>query len=211
MSAEQSKGPGKKTLASVVGVAAASILFVTIPKDEGTEYRAYKDIVGIWTICNGDTANVRPGMVETKEGCQARLERQLIAHAEPVMKCVPTLWDDGRENQRAALVSLAYNVGIGAACKSTRQSGSGRANGARAVMRCYCGRKPGAARLGDCGCAGSGSGKSASGGCGDTAADRHLCRVPPVQDRPRHRGPHRPYLGRPRDGQDGSELANRIV
>lgn len=112
--------PGRKTtLAGVVGAAAAALLFVTIPEDEGTEYRAYRDIVGVWTICSGDTNDVRPGQVASKAECQERLERQLIRHAEPVMACTPGLRGPGRDYQRAAAVSLAYNVGVGAYCKST--------------------------------------------------------------------------------------------
>lgn len=107
------------TLAGVVGAAAAAGLFTTIPEDEGTEYRAYRDIAGIWTICQGDTKNVRPGMVETKEGCQRRLEEQLIAHAVPVMRCSPRLAEPGRDHQRWAAVSLAYNIGATAYCRST--------------------------------------------------------------------------------------------
>ena len=110
---------GPKGLAGVIGLIAASILFISIPKDEGTEYKAYRDIVGVWTICNGDTKNVAPGMKETKAGCQKRLEDQLIAHAKPVMACVPTLSEAGRDYQRAASVSLAYNIGTGAFCRST--------------------------------------------------------------------------------------------
>jgi lysozyme len=106
-------------LVALVGTIAASVLLVTIPKDEGTEYRAYKDIVSTWTVCSGDTANVRPGMVETPEGCRKRLEHQLIAHAEPVLKCVPWLAAEGRDYPRAASVSLAYNIGTTAFCRST--------------------------------------------------------------------------------------------
>jgi lysozyme len=116
---EAQRGPGRKTLAGIVGLTAAGILFVTIPKDEGTEYKAYRDIAGIWTICNGDTANVRPGQVASQAECQERLERQLIAHAAPVMACTPRLRDEGRDYQRAAAVSLAYNIGVGAYCRST--------------------------------------------------------------------------------------------
>lgn len=110
---------GFGALIGVLGLAAAALLVDKVPKEEGTEYRAYKDIAGIWTICNGDTNNVRPGMVETKQGCQDRLIEQLIAHAEPVMKCTPALRDEGRDFQRAAAVSLAYNIGVGAYCKSS--------------------------------------------------------------------------------------------
>lgn len=109
----------KKALVGVVGAIAAGVLFVSIPKDEGTELRAYRDIVGVWTVCNGDTANVRPGMVETPEGCRKRLERQLVAHAEPVLKCLPWLAVQGRDYPRAAAVSLAYNIGTDAFCRST--------------------------------------------------------------------------------------------
>ena len=118
---KQGPSPAAKKggLVAIVGALAAGLLFTTIPKDEGTEYKAYRAIVGVWTICNGDTTNVRPGMVETKEGCQKRLEQQLIAHAAPVMACSPRLKEEGRDYQRAAAVSLAYNIGVNAYCKST--------------------------------------------------------------------------------------------
>jgi len=111
---------GNKTaLAALLGPIAAAGLLITVPADEGTELRAYRDIVGVWTICTGDTSNVRPGMVETREGCQRRLEAQLLAHAGPVMACTPRLAEPGRDHQRWAAVSLAYNIGTGAYCRSS--------------------------------------------------------------------------------------------
>jgi GH24 family phage-related lysozyme (muramidase) len=131
--------PGRKTLAAVIGtVAGAAALFAMVPAEEsgrqvktevvGDEIKvthvrgnqhldAYLDIVKIPTICDGDTKGVKMGMRETPEGCARRLEAQLIAHAEPVVGCVPGL--KGRTNQVVAMVSLAYNVGVGAVCKST--------------------------------------------------------------------------------------------
>lgn len=106
-------------LAAIVGVVAATSLFATIPKEEGVEYKAYRDIAGIWTVCAGDTADVRLGLIETPEGCRQRLEKQLVAHAKPVMACTPALAEPGRDYQRAAAVSLAYNIGVGAYCRST--------------------------------------------------------------------------------------------
>jgi lysozyme len=113
--------PGAKAggLTAIIGSVAAGVLYVTIPEDEGTRYQAYRDIVGVLTICNGDTNDVRPGLVETREGCQRRLEQQLVAHAAPVMACTPRLKEPGRDYQRAAAVSLAYNVGVGAYCRSS--------------------------------------------------------------------------------------------
>ena len=49
--------------------------------------------------------------------CNARLERQLIAHAEPVLVCTPGLRDHPEE--LAAASSLAYNIGVSAYCRST--------------------------------------------------------------------------------------------
>lgn len=109
----------KTPLVALVGTVAATSLFATVPAHEGLSYKAYRDIAGIWTICYGDTKNVRAGMVETKAGCLERLERQLVAHAKPVMACSRRLAEPGREWQRAAAVSFAYNVGVGAYCRSS--------------------------------------------------------------------------------------------
>lgn len=131
--------PPKSALVALVGASAAAMLAVMIPHDEsgrkvaatvtgagelqvrhvsGPQYlRAYADIVGVWTICDGDTKGVRPGMIETEAGCKARLERQLVAHAAPVLKCAPGL--KGRDNQLVASVSLSYNIGTAGFCRST--------------------------------------------------------------------------------------------
>lgn len=115
--AAPAKKPPVKTLAGVIGVAAAAILAPLVMQWEGEERTAYRDIVGVWTICYGDTKDVTPGTTETKAQCQARLERQLIAHAEPVVKCTPGLKD--KPHALAAAASLAYNIGPAAYCKST--------------------------------------------------------------------------------------------
>jgi len=138
---EKTPPPPRKSLIAIVGVIAAIGLGTSIPRDEsgrtvearvapsgklqvdhkaGSQHlTAYRDIVGVLTICDGDTANVKPGLVETPEGCSRRLERQLVEHAEPVMACIPTLREPGRDYQRWAVVSFAYNVGTDAVCKST--------------------------------------------------------------------------------------------
>lgn len=119
--AEQSKSklPPKTTLVALVGALAAAGLYVSIPRDEGTKNTAYRDVANIYTICTGDTHDVHPGQVATDTECQQRLERQLIAHAEPVMACTPSLKAEGRDYQRWAAVSLAYNIGVNAYCHSS--------------------------------------------------------------------------------------------
>lgn len=110
----------RKSLAGVVGVACALLLapFVSGWESGGKpRLEAYQDIVGVWTICDGETEGVKPGMRETPAGCAARNEAALIRHAEPVLACTPSL--RGHPHQLAAAVSLAYNIGTGAYCRST--------------------------------------------------------------------------------------------
>ena len=115
--AAPAKPASKKTLVAVIGASAAAILTPLVMQWEGRELEAYKDVVGVWTICDGDTQNVTPGQVATVAECNARLERQLIAHAEPVLVCTPGLRDHPEE--LAAASSLAYNIGVSAYCRST--------------------------------------------------------------------------------------------
>lgn len=112
--------PARKTLIGVVGLATAAIVapFVSGWESGGKpQLAAYRDIVGVWTICGGETLGVKPGMVETVEGCKARDEAALIRHAEPVLACTPVL--KGHPNQLSAAISLAYNIGTKGYCGST--------------------------------------------------------------------------------------------
>jgi len=109
--AAQKNPTQKKTLAGVVGVVAATLLFALVPKYEGEVLTTYYDPVGIATVCYGDTdpALAIPGKRYTREECLRSLEQKLIAHADPVISCTPDL--AGHPNQLAAAVSLAYNIG----------------------------------------------------------------------------------------------------
>jgi lysozyme len=130
-----------KTLAGVLGSAAgALLLFTNVPLEEsgrtvavtiapktgaatirhvsGPQYlRAYLDAVKVPTACDGITRGVRLGQRYTEAQCTALLERELVAHAEQVIRCVPGLY--GRPHQAAAAVSLAYNIGGAGFCRST--------------------------------------------------------------------------------------------
>lgn len=106
-------------LVALVGTITAGLLYASIPKDEGIRYVGYLDIVGIPTKCMGDTRNVVVGKRYTDEQCRESMEEQLVAHAKPVMECTPGLRAAGREYQRAAAVSLAYNIGPAAFCRSS--------------------------------------------------------------------------------------------
>jgi lysozyme len=135
------------TLAAVVGFVTAGLLLTHIPEDEsgrkvdatiapdgtatvrhisGRQYlRAYLDIVGVATACDGLTSykgrKIRISDQFTEAQCAVMLEEELIVHAKGVMRCTPglSLVIPGRDRARFAAVSLAYNVGVANYCSST--------------------------------------------------------------------------------------------
>lgn len=134
-------GVKQGTLAAIVGVAAAAMLLVETPKEEsgrvvdvavasngtatvthvrGPQYlEAYLDVAGIPTACDGITPGVKMGQRYTEAQCAVMLERELVVHAQGVMRCTPRLAEPGRDYQRVAAVLLAYNIGVGGYCSST--------------------------------------------------------------------------------------------
>jgi lysozyme len=113
-------GAPRFVLAALLGSAALAVtLLADIRADEGRRTRAYRDLGGIVTICDGDTAGVRPGQVATDAECDARTARRLAEYARPVIACVPALREPGREPQLRASVRFAYNVGAAAFCRGS--------------------------------------------------------------------------------------------
>lgn len=102
---------------AVMGAGALALAAPFVAQWEGKRNDPYKDIVGVWTVCYGDTRNVKPGQRQTNAQCQDRLYQQIADHAAPVVKCVPAL--KGNDYQLAASVSLTYNIGTSGFCKST--------------------------------------------------------------------------------------------
>lgn len=108
---------GKGALALIIGAAAALAVQLLVPQFEGKKNTPYIDVANVPTVCFGDTEHVVMGQRQSDAQCLARLERQLIAHAGPVLACTPGL--RGRDGPTVAAVSLAYNIGTGAYCRST--------------------------------------------------------------------------------------------
>jgi lysozyme len=84
---------------------------------EGLQLAAYRDVVGVATICYGETRGVRMGQKATKEQCDAMLAEGLLDFAAGIERCVP--FDALPVPTQVAVVSLAYNIGQGGFCKST--------------------------------------------------------------------------------------------
>lgn len=98
---------GKTALAGIIGTAAAGLLISTVALWEGKENDPYRDIVGVWTVCYGETrVPMRP---YTDAECEDMLAKGLADFSKPVLKRNPEL--AGHPNQIVAAVSLAYNIG----------------------------------------------------------------------------------------------------
>ncbi len=106
-----------------------------ITRNEGCVLHAYQDSVGVWTIGYGHTgADVQPGLVINQAGAEQLLRRDLDKFERGVEGEL-----DGAactDNQFAAMVSLAYNVGLGNFAKSSvlRLHRAGDYNGAAAAF-----------------------------------------------------------------------------
>lgn len=86
---------------------------------EGIHLKAYKDIVGVWTICWGETKGVKAGMTKTRAECDAMLNKRVSEdYYVPLVNRVSG-YLDAPISVQAAMVSLAYNVGSAGASNST--------------------------------------------------------------------------------------------
>lgn len=92
-----------------------------IKKHEGCRLNSYRDSVGVWTIGYGNTfyttgINVKKGEKITIEQAEELLKMTLKDFVEDVNGLVKAPLN---QNQFDALVSFAYNVGVGALQNST--------------------------------------------------------------------------------------------
>ena len=85
---------------------------------EGLRLAAYRDVVGIWTACYGETKNIKPGMKFTLGECNNMLLGSIVEHEYGMRQCLKDPDGIPIESYIAA-VSLTYNIGVGGFCKST--------------------------------------------------------------------------------------------
>lgn len=84
---------------------------------EGRVYEPYKDVAGVWTVCDGHTGT---DIIKGKKYTDRECDRLLWNDLQPVKKTVDSLVKVPlNEYQRAALYSFTYNVGAGSFSKST--------------------------------------------------------------------------------------------
>lgn len=85
---------------------------------EGLRTKAYRDIVGVPTVCFGETRGVKMGDSYTVEECRAMLGDALVEFERGMRQCMVKP-DSIPDKPYVAFLSLTYNIGIGAFCKST--------------------------------------------------------------------------------------------
>ena len=123
----------RQRLAAKIGAGAVALVLPVVMLYEGTVLRSYVDPVGIVTACTGHTGpELRMGQTFTKEQCETMLYGDLLKHAD-ALNCIKTPLAD---NQKAAFLSFAFNVGSSAFCKSTlaRKANAGDLMGACAEL-----------------------------------------------------------------------------
>jgi len=86
---------------------------------EGLRQRAYRDPVGILTVCYGTTTGVKPGDYRTLAQCKALLADDMLKSIDTVQRCARRELTDA---QTAAFADAVYNIGPKIVCDTTRST-----------------------------------------------------------------------------------------
>jgi lysozyme len=103
---------------SVGAILSAAAMFIS--PWEGYFGHTYKDIVGVDTVCYGETD--KPAVEEgkrrefTKEECRQMLAKSLVKYDTGMKACLKKPITD---NMHVAFLSATYNIGIAGFCKSS--------------------------------------------------------------------------------------------
>lgn len=113
------------------GSAIAAAAIACVSTFEGLRTIAYKDPVGIPTVCFGETRGVKMGDRYTVDQCKEMLGDRLTEFETGMRACMKQP-DAVPAGAYVAFLSFTYNVGTGAFCKSTlaRKLNSGDVFGA---------------------------------------------------------------------------------
>lgn len=99
---------------------------------EGIRTSAYKDPVGITTICYGSTAGVKMGDRKTLDQCMSMLSAEMGAFVRQVDRCHPGL----PVGVLAAFSDAAYNLGTTVACDASRSTAARYLYAGKLVAAC---------------------------------------------------------------------------
>lgn len=117
---DESGRVSKRAMGGIGGSAAALALAAAfIGGWEGKENKAYLDRIAyppVWTVCHGETKGVEAGDYYTDAQCREMLQKEIVAYERGLDRCLKA---DVPTDMKIALVSWTYNIGVGAACRST--------------------------------------------------------------------------------------------
>lgn len=99
--------PLKSKLVSRAAGALFGVIAVTVGLNEGRSLVAYTDPVGVLTICDGETAGVKPGERRTEAQCDETLRKGIARHAEALTGLPEGLPDA----VVVGAVDFTYNIG----------------------------------------------------------------------------------------------------
>lgn len=106
----------KGRIAVAAGAAIVALSATVLVKPwEGVSLTPYTDIVGVRTVCYGQTGPLASKSY-TQAECDAMLQSELGRYLTELDACIDA---DLRRHEWAALLSWAYNVGTPSACRST--------------------------------------------------------------------------------------------
>lgn len=100
----------------------AGVAVALIGGFEGLRQTVYSDPIGIPTVCFGSTKGLTRSMIGkvhyTAAECRDLLREEIVDHEFGMRTCLkePDKLTDG---QYVAFLSLTFNIGVGAFCKST--------------------------------------------------------------------------------------------
>ena len=110
----------RNRLVGAAGAGALAIATLFIGGKDGVEgrvYEPYKDVAGVWTVCDGHTGS---DIVKGRKYTDRECDRLMWNDLQPVKRVVDSLVKVPLgEYQRASLYSFTYNVGTSAFSKST--------------------------------------------------------------------------------------------
>jgi lysozyme len=124
-------------LTAAIGAGAAALLVPAVMFFEGYRPLVYADPIGRLAVCYGhDDQSLTPGAAYSKSECDEILAADLVKHAQALDCIAPPAREQLTDGQKAAFVSFAFNVGVGAFCASTlaRKASAGDLPGACAEL-----------------------------------------------------------------------------
>jgi lysozyme len=121
----------KRTGAAAALTGAGMAAVALVGQWEGLRLYAYQDVIGVWTACYGETKGIKPGMKFTQAECDVMFIDSLTKHEAGMRACLKSP-DTIPDPVYVSFLSLAYNVGTGAFCRSTlaRKANAGDLAGA---------------------------------------------------------------------------------